>query len=315
MSDLDQKFFNEVSQAIQNDDNSKLSSLFEQETPEEEQPVEELPAEEPEEDTQEEDNEQPAEEAGDEQETEQQEEDPLAVLRAEIESLKKGQHEIKSQSGRVSSLQRRLAEYDKKLAEIDKATSSQASTKVKPEIAEALKELQETDPVLAKTIQDVMEKALGGVDAEIHTKERERIAALRDMDYQAYQEEQKEILLSRVPNAPQVFQAESWSKWKQSQPKHVLDLAQSDDAEAVLMALDIYKKDMLAQNPDLGQTAKQPVVVDERATKVEEERKRKQHGAVNLDSGKAPSRTKLPNNPEALFKQDFDNIMKEITGK
>lgn len=315
MSDLNQKFFNEVSQAIQNDDSSKLSSLFEQETPEEEQPVEELPAEEPEVEVQEEDNEQPAEEAGDEQETEQQEEDPLAALRAEIESLKKGQHEIKSQSGRVSSLQRRLAEYDKKLAEIDKATSSQASTKVKPEIAEALKELQETDPVLAKTIQDVMEKALGGVDAEINTKERERIAALRDMDYQTYQEEQKEILLSRVPNAPQVFQAESWSKWKQSQPKHVLDLAQSDDAEAVLMALDIYKKDMLAQNPELGQPAKQSVVVDERANKVEEERKRKQHGAVNLDSGKAPSRTKLPNNPEALFKQDFENIMKEITGK
>lgn len=315
MSDLDhQKFFNEVSQAIQNEDNSKLSSLFEQETPEEEQPDEELPAEEPEEESQEEDNEQPAEEAGDEQETELKDEDPIAVLRAEIESLKKSQHEIKSQSGRVSSLQRRLADYDKKLAELDKATSSQASAKVKPEISEALKELQETDPVLAKTIQDVIDKALGGVDAELHTKERERITALRDADYATYQEEQKEILLSHVPNAPEVFQSASWSKWKQSQPKHVLDLAQSDDAQAVLMALDFYKRDMLAQNPDLA-PKQQPVVVDERANKLEEERKRKQQNAVNLDTGKAPSRNKLPNNPEALFKQDFEKIMKEITGK
>ena len=234
MSDLDpQKFFNEVSQAIQGDDNVKLSSLFEQETPEEERPEEEVPAEEPEQELQEEDNEQPAEEAGEEQETEQKDEDPIAALRAEIETLKKGQHEIKSQSGRVSSLQRRLAEYDKKLAELDKATSSQASTKVKPEIEEALKELQETDPVLARTIQSVMDKALGGVDAEMHTKERERITALRDADYAAYQEEQKEVLLSHVPNAVQVFQSDSWSKWKQSQPKHVLDLAQSDDAQAV----------------------------------------------------------------------------------
>ena len=319
MSDLDQnKFFNEVSQAIQGGDNVKLSSLFEQETPEEEEhPEEELPADEPEEELQEEDNEQSAEEADTEQETEQKEEDPIAVLRAEIESLKKGQHEIKSQSGRVSSLQRRLAEYDKKLAELDKATSSQASTKVKPEIEEALKELQETDPVLARTIQSVMDKALGGVDAEMHTKERERITALRDADYAAYQEEQKEVLLSHVPNAVQVFRSDSWSKWKQSQPKHVLDLAQSDDAQAVLMALDFYKRDMIAQNPDLNKTKteEQPVVVDERATKLEEDRKRKQHSAANLDTGKTPSRTKLPNNPEAVFQQDFDKIMKEITGK
>ena len=318
MSDLDhQKFFNEVSQAIQGDDNVKLSSLFEQETPEEERPEEEVPAEEPEQELQEEDNEQPAEEAGEEQETEQKDEDPIAALRAEIESLKKGQHEIKSQSGRVSSLQRRLAEYDKKLAELDKATSSQASTKVKPEIEEALKELQETDPVLARTIQSVMDKALGGVDAEMHTKERERITALRDADYAAYQEEQKEVLLSHVPNAVQVFQSDSWAKWKQSQPKHVLDLAQSDDAQAVLMALDLYKRDMIAQNPDLNKskTEEQSVVVDERANKLEEERKRKQLNAANLDTGKAPSRTKLPNNPEALFQQDFDKIMKEITGK
>ena len=318
MSDLDhQKFFNEVSQAIQGDDNVKLSSLFEQETPEKERPEEEVPAEEPEQELQEEDNEQPAEEAGEEQETEQKDEDPIAALRAEIETLKKGQHEIKSQSGRVSSLQRRLAEYDKKLAELDKATSSQASTKVKPEIEEALKELQETDPVLARTIQSVMDKALGGVDAEMHTKERERITALRDADYAAYQEEQKEVLLSHVPNAVQVFQSDSWSKWKQSQPKHVLDLAQSDDAQAVLMALDLYKRDMIAQNPDLNKTKteEQSVVVDERANKLEEERKRKQLNAANLDTGKAPSRTKLPNNPEALFQQDFDKIMKEITGK
>ena len=318
MSDLDhQKFFNEVSQAIQGDDNVKLSSLFEQETPEKERPEEEVPAEEPEQELQEEDNEQPAEEAGEEQETEQKDEDPIAALRAEIETLKKGQHEIKSQSGRVSSLQRRLAEYDKKLAELDKATSSQASTKVKPEIEEALKELQETDPVLARTIQSVMDKALGGVDAEMHTKERERITALRDADYAAYQEEQKEVLLSHVPNAVQVFQSDSWAKWKQSQPKHVLDLAQSDDAQAVLMALDLYKRDMIAQNPDLNKskTEEQSVVVDERANKLEEERKRKQLNAANLDTGKAPSRTKLPNNPEALFQQDFDKIMKEITGK
>lgn len=318
MTDLDQnKLFNDVSKAMLDDDSSKLSELLAQESPEvEEQPEEELPAEEPEEESQEEEIDTSAEEADTEQETEQAEEDPLSVLRAEIESLKKKQHEISSQSGRVSSIQRRLAEYDKKLAEFDKATSSQASAKVKPEIAEALKELEETDPVLARTIQTVMDKALGGVDSELHTKERERIAALRDEEYAEYQEEQRNILLAAVPNAREVFQSSSWSEWKKSQPKHLVDLAQSDDAQAVLLALDYYKKDMLAQHPDLGKkTQEQPTVVDERANKLEEERKRKQQNAVNLDTGKAPSRSKLPNNPEALFKDDFEKIMKEITGK
>lgn len=312
----DNDLFNQISKAMQEDDSTKLSSLLAQETPEEEeQPEEELPADEPEDTNTQDEQDEPSEEDGEEQEVAKEEVDPLAALRAELAELKKNQQSLSSQAGRVPSLQRKLAEYDRQLADLKKnATSGTTSEKVKPKLDEALKDLEDTDPALAAAIRNAVGGALSEVDTGSAAREISRIESLRDAEYAEYVEAQKEVLLNKYPNVSEVFASDSWKAWKKEQPKHVLELAGADSAEAVIMALDIYRRDMIAKHPELAVQKTEPAVVDERALQIEESRKKQQQRAANLDSGKPPARSKGPSDPEALFKQFSEDIRKEIRG-
>lgn len=331
MTDEDaNKLFAQVSQAMLADDSEKLSTLLAQETPAVEQPVVDTPlADEPEEieevedtsdDTVEVDDDTPPADdtAGNDKEDDS---DPVVQLRAEIEKLRSELQPLKSQTGRVSALQRRLSQYDRQLAELSQSTSSQTVEKVTPKIDETLKELEITDPALAKTIRQVMEQALSGVASESNAQQIASIEAAREADYEEYKEEQTRELLTKYPNAGQVFTSPHWAEWKKTQPKHILDLATSDSAEAVGMALERYREDMILKYPELNKN-KEPEkkvdevpVVNERAQQIEGERKRQQQQAANLDSGKPPARSKEPADPEALFKKAFAEVHKEITGK
>ena len=330
MPDLTQdeanKLFAEVSQAMQNDDSTKLSDILAQETPDvEEQPVEDEPANDEPADDADVDTTTEADEVDDKDEEDtsaleadkDKQDDPLAAMRAEIESLRKELQPLKSQTGRISAVQSRLAKYDKQLAELSQATSRQTVEKVTPKVNEALKDLEITDPALAKTIREVMESALGGVASESTAQQIAQIEALREADYEVYRQEQTEALLSKYPNAAEVFNSPHWKAWKNSQPKHVQDMATSDSADAVGEALERYRADMIKLHPELEQkTQEQAVttVVDPRAQQVEEERKRQQKTAANLDNGKTPSRTKEPADPDALFKKIFNDELKNIRG-
>ena len=321
------KLFSQVSQAMDKDDSDKLSTLISQETPEEEeQPEEDTPADEPEEneeedtstsdESQDEEDESAEEESADNKKKDEAE--PYAALLAKIEALEKQQHTLSSQAGRVSSIQRRLSQYDKQLADLKNATSSQTVAKVSPEVDEALKDLDITDPVLAKTIREVMAKATAATASQSTAQEIARIEALRDADYDAYVEEQRSALLSKYPNAVEVFRSKGWADWKAKQPKHVIDMATSDDAEAVSEALERYRADILREHPELAEQQpekKEETKVNERAQQIEEERKRKQSSTANLDGGKPPARSKEPTDPEALFNKLFKEQLKEITGK
>lgn len=312
----DQELFEQISKAVQGDDNATLSSIIVQESPiEEEHLEEEVPTEESEDETPVEEEEQPSEEDGEIQTQEEDEQDPLAALKAEVAELKKKQQTLSSQAGRVPSLQRRVAEYDRQLADLKKnATSVKTSEKIKPELDELLKDLDDTDPVLAKTMREALGKALNEVDTSTHAREISRIESLRDAEYAEYVEGEKEKLFNVYPNAPEVFSSDAWKSWKKEQPKHVLDLAGSDSAEAVIMALDLYKRDMLIKYPDLATKQTETPVVDERAQQIEESRKKQQQRAANIDSGKPPTRSKGPIDEKALFNQFSDDIRKELRG-
>ena len=322
------KLFSQVSQAMDKDDSDKLSTLISQETPEEEeQPEEDTSADEPEdkdetdESVSDDEPEDEEDESADEKPADNKKKDeaePYAALLAKIEALEKQQHTLSSQAGRVSSIQRRLSQYDKQLADLKNATSSQTVEKVNPQIDEALKDLDITDPALAKTLRDMMGKALSGVASETTAQEIARIEALRNADYDAYVEEQRNTLLSKYPNAVEVFRSKGWADWKAKQPKHVIDMATSDDAEAVSEALERYRADILREHPELAEQQpekKEETKVNERAQQIEEERKRKQSSTANLDGGKPPARSKEPTDPEALFNKLFKEQLKEITGK
>lgn len=333
------KLFNDVSKAMQEDDNANaLSELLAVETPVKEQPDEtNLPDDEgqPEEDDKEKDSPHEGEDVtdgdadpdkADTPEVEEEEQTPeqkrVAELQEQLAAAQKEAHALRSQAGRVPSMQRKMAELDKKLEALRAASpSSQTSTKVKPKVDKLLEGVKETDPALAEVIAAVMNAAIEGVDEEARTREVETLTLLREQEEADYVEEQKQRLLSMFPNAPQVFASPHWSEWKKSQPPHVVALTQSLDADAVAMAFELYKKDMVAKYPELAPAASKeaeqgtdPAAVA-KAEQLEQERLKKKKTAVNLDSSKPSARVQEPKDPNALFNKFFAEVTAEISGK
>ena len=320
------KLFNAASKALRDDDSEKLSTLLTEETSKEEAPVEDTLTEEEDTSTEVEEESTESEEQSEDEDKDKladdpasedkddKKDDPLEALRAEIAELKKAQQTARSQFGRVSAIQSRLDKYDKKLAELTQSTSSQPSDKIDPEVQAALKDLEDTDPVLAATLSKAIGTATNKTVKDSTAREIEHIQSLRDIEYADYVEEQRSVLLSKYPNANEVFQSDSWKSWKKAQPRHILDLATSDSADAVAMALGIYRDDMIRQHPELA-PKKEEVVVDDRASKIEEERKKKQAESANLGTAKPPARSKEPTDPEALFRQYSESIRKDIRGR
>lgn len=307
MTDDINKLFNDVSKAMQEDDSNKLSELLAQETPEEEEhPEQELPADEPEDEPAEE----VEEESSEDSPPEEADKDPLEDLRAQLAAMQKENQALRSQAGRVPHVQRKLDELDKKLAQLTASPSSQASAKITPKVDSLLKDIDETDPVLAKALREVVATAVEGIDEEHRSREIENLTALREQEARAYQEAEAQRLLEMYPMAPQVFQSPQWAEWKKEQPDHILKLAQSNNADAVALAFDLYAKDMQAKHPELAAQAGG----NDKANKVEEERQRKQRTAANLESANAPVKGKGPQNPEALFAKFSEEIRKELNG-
>lgn len=324
------KLFTEVSKAVMEGDGVALANVLSQETPEkEEQPEEETSAEEEVETSndeaegsapEDEDNEQPAEKAGNEDE-EEQEDDPIAALKAEIATLKKELQVSKSQLGRVSSLQSRLAKLDQQLRERTSSTSGQITEKVDPKIRAALKDLEDTDPVLANSVAQAIKEALTTVASESNAQITDTVKALRDLDYEDYLEQQKNILLSKYPNAPQVFASEHWKAWKANAPEHVRSLVNSDSADALLLALDLYKQDMLRLYPELAKEQEQSThdtgkaSVNEEAQRIEASRAKRKATSVDVKGGRAPTPAREPADADAIFRQAMELARKRRNGE
>lgn len=334
-----QTLFNQVSKGIKEDDNEKLTSLMNAETPVKEE-VEETPAEETVEVVEEtvETVEEPektdtddtppsdkTENVTEEKETEKPAEAPeLAKLREELAKVTKDNHALRSQAGRVPHLQKRMKEIDAKLAELDKKAatpSDHPSTKINEKVLEKLKGIKETDPEIADVIAAVIAEATSGVTEDSIARERSILETQRNLDYSQYQALEAERLLEKYPNAPEVFASPAWKEWKAAQPKGIQSLASSDNADDVELAFERYAKDMLAKYPELAEkkevvdeSAPADAVKNEAAEKLEAERKRKKETAANAKSPNAPAKVKLPDDPQALFDHYSKQIRKEITG-
>lgn len=336
------KLFNQVSGAMRADDRDlKLSDLLSATTPDEKKeeelkeeekveeiPLEETPAEEQPEEKKEEEEESPPEKKADEA-LEEKELTPiekeLAEIKAQFESVKKENHALKSQAGRVPHIQKRLREFDQKLDELTKKSpSSQTSAKIQPKLDELLKSVKETDAVLADTIKNAILEATAGVDEATHAREVDNLRFYRDAEAATYQEVEAARLLDMHPNAKDVFQSPHWAEWKKNQSDGVRALALSSNADDVSKAFKMYAEDMLATYPQLRGTTEAPKKEEEKPTvdpaaaeklkKIEDERARKVTTAANIGTPGAPGKQEMPSDAEALFKKFSDQIRKERTG-
>lgn len=324
------KLFNEISQAIRDDDSNKLSELTEEPAPdkEEEQPPVTPPVQP--EDTEEEEEESPSEDEEDQTDDaaeEEEEEKPaekseLELLKQQLEKVTKENHNLKSQAGRVPHVQKRLRELDKKLEELERkqtSPSSQASEKIKPQVDAILKGIRETDAELAEAVAKAIAAATDGVAAESVAKERDTLTFLRNQELEQHQEYEAQRLLDMYPNAPEVFQSKHWSNWKSQQSDRVRDLAESDSADDVALAFDKYARDMQAMFPEVGKPAAKsaPAVSEdaaEKARQVEAERQKRKSTAANISSPNAAGKIAVPDDPQALFNKFTKEIRKQRLG-
>lgn len=344
MSDLtpqeQEQLFRQVSNAMKDDDNAKLSSLLTAEAPiEEEQPAEETPAEKEEEIQEETPNaseEQPEEVEGKEKKSPQEEtpadekkepteqEKLITSLREQLDAANKAAHKLSSQVGRIPDMQRKIALIDKKLESLNGSPSSQASTKIKPKVDSILKDIEETDPTLAQRIAEAMAVAVDGVDTDAREQQKADLIQERQQLMDDHREEQMNRLLSMYPNAPQVFASPHWAEWKKQQPAHILGMAQSDSADAVAFAFQLYANDMRAKYPDLNKTEEQPAdgkqteqppdpEAEAKARQIEEERNRRKKEQPNASTSKTGKRVSEPTDPQALF-EHFSKQIREGKG-
>lgn len=326
-----EKLFNQMSDAIRNQEFDKLDELVA--SPEEEdKAVEETPAEDkPEEEQQEEtsettDNEVPADKKPEDDEEKKKEtpaektdQEKLAEALALIEKVKQENHNLRSQAGRVPHLQRQVQQIDKKLEELrEHATSpsSRPSAKLSEKITQKLAKIREADPELADVLADVLTDATDGVATDLRDAEATSLQNQRKAVEQEIRDAEISRLLDMYPNAPEVFKSPSWKSWEAKQTPQVRGLANSDNADDVAYALERYASDMIKEHPELAPKKEEETTsTNSEAAKIEAERERKKNTAVVVGSPTPAGRKSKPDNDAALFEEFSAQIRKEITGK
>lgn len=337
-----QKLFNEISSAVKDNDNVKLTALMGTEEKDENAPdptKEEPEIPDPAVDTPEDDKDdgngtddpqvdEPADQPSDDDKDKDKpdDKDELSKLKEQLEKISKENHALKSQAGRVPYVQRRIKELDQKLEELSKKSTSpddQPSTKLTPKILEKLKGIKEDDPELADAIAQVIGEATDTVAADRHAQEKDTLTFLREQAVAEYREAEVQRLVSMYPNAGEVFASPSWKEWKKEQTQTVLALAGSDNADDVAFAFEKYAKDMLAKHPELGEQVEAKddkndpapnAEEQEKAKRIEAERKRKKANATDVSNPTAAGKVNMPDDPEALFNYFSDKIRKERLG-
>lgn len=318
--------FAQASAAIRDADNVKLTELMT--APIEEAEEEEvITEEEVEETTTEEEEGTPPSQETEELTTEEEEEQPkneLTELRDQLQKMQKENHALRSQAGRIPHVQRKIKELDEKLEELNKratSPSTRPSAAINEKVKEALKGISETDSELAEAIAAALATATAGQEDEALNRERSTLELLRQQEYATYQAAEVERLLTMYPNAKEVFSSPSWKSWKSGQTERILALTESDNADDIAFVFDIYAKDMVAKNPELGKQAAD-VAADakikednaRKAAQIEQERKRKQESSVVVGSPASQGKVSLPDDPAALFERISLEIRKNISG-
>jgi len=339
----DEKLFTQISNAIRDNKFEDLDELTaspqeeieeEEETPEEDTPAA-MPEETPEEETPVEtgDDNTPAKSEEDEPEEDEdkktkestEEKDYQAKLKEAlelIEKVKQENHALRSQAGRVPHLQRQVQQFDKKLEELKKLTtspSSRPSAKLSEKISSHLSAIKDADPILAEALEKVLAEATDGVAEDLRNAEIESLQIQRQAAAEEYRKSEIDRLLQMYPNAPEVFRSASWKEWEENQSDRMKSLARSDDADDVAFAFEKYAEDMIKKYPELA--VKEPEKKapekgqDDKARKIEAERRRKKESSVVVGSPSASGRQPKPDNEEALFREFSEQIRKELTGK
>lgn len=260
----------------------------------------------------------PVKETKAEEQPQTPDEDDVAKLKEELARLKEIEHRYKSDMGRTPSLQRKISQYEKELEELRQKAASPETKQTNSKISDRLAQLREVDPAMA----DLFEEAFGELRKEVERKEAATKSMFEEREIQETLSKEAEKLVSYHPRAFDVFDMPEWQNWKARQTPGVLALAESMYADDVIKAFELFGRDMNLLNPQPASqsapAAKAPeqsapaVVVDEKAKKAEEERKRKLEAPTSGAKPMSPEGDGLPTDPDKLLDHYYKQALKEM---
>lgn len=244
-------------------------------------------------------------------------------LLQERQARLQAEHQFKSVNGRLAAYQRRYEETQKEAVKLKQQLTAQpqgshatAAPKNNPigltkiEDDPDLAAIAKTDEELAR-VMFKREQALRQEMEAMRTALVEELNPLRQQFQQHSQQTELQRLTQYVPNAVEIFNHPAWEEWVNSQPRGVQQLANSDYAEDVARAIELYGQDMQRVYGAPNQQAKpaqQPVAPNPKADEVRKERERKlQAQPVGSASVRPPQRAEptleeIAANPELLEK-------------
>ncbi len=205
----------------------------------------------------------------------------------------------KSNEGRTSALQKKINVLERELetrkTQQPPPHKAAAPSDLKLEDDETLAQLKEDDPALYKVLKQREEKTLQEAKklveqakAEFTSTLEKQIAPLHQSQEDAYIKQEQAKVLAVVTNADQVVASKEWKIFEDTAPPGVKSLINSDNAEDVILAFQVYAGWLQStgvvppqqQQAAVASTPKAPVDTSA-ADKIEAERQRKlKAGAV-----------------------------------
>jgi hypothetical protein len=236
------------------------------------------------------------------------------------------EHYQRSNEGRVSALQKKA---DMLQRELDSRRQTEpvkapAPSSTKLEESPALKKLKEEDPALYEVHKSEREELLKQTREEIEKAKAEFNSAL-DKQLQPIQKareaeyirQQQDIVLNTIPNAREVVSSPYWKEFEDNAPAGVRALINSDAAEDVIAAFELYNSWAMATFPPEQKApvetpaAPAPKVTDPNTAKLEEERQRKLKAGAPANKGPSPSAVNITDHDAAL-EEVFQKRWKEM---
>ncbi len=236
----------------------------------------------------------------------------------------------RSNEGRVSGLQKKVDTLQRKLDSSQKQSEPPPSNSSKA--APSSIHLIEDDPALAKLKEDdpalyeihkkreeaillQAEKLVEKAKAEFNSALENKISPINQERHAEYQRQQQDIVLTVIPNAKEVLNSQHWELFETNASDKVQQLINSDEADDVIAAFELYNRWISANFSQPTEAPKAPPVETPKApaqdtAKVEEERKRKLNAGAPANKGSVTTHNTIAD-PEAALEEIFQAKWKQ----
>ena len=246
--------------------------------------------------------------------------DNILRLKQEHDRAAQELHRYKSDHGRVAAYQRKADRLEKELEQLRKQKAQQPPPRenlaaaLNIESDEDFKALLEADPTFARLHERQLKKIAEGIEQTYGKQIEELRTRFVQTEEDQYFRQEQQKLLTAVPNAVEVISHPAWREFKDNSPAGVRTLAESDKAEDLLLAMQLYAAYVQNAYPQEAAPNNEPLKEQTKDTptesKIVQERQRKLQGSPGV-SKPQPTPSAVAEDDEALFKRYYEQARKE----